>query len=112
MLRKIIDCESLENFPKKVFDGVCFNKIASLSCTNCSSTITRIHRRFFSEYVPKNYPGLHRRGFPTWFLKDSSLQNFGKGPARYLCHSLSNKRAGLQSIGCNFTEKEVLDKNI
>ena len=49
---EIIDCE---NFPKNVYDGVCFNKIASLCCTNCSSTITRIHHRFFSEYVPKNY---------------------------------------------------------
>ena len=54
MLRKIIDCESLKNFPKNVYDGVCFNKIASLCGTNCSSTITSIHRRFFSEYVPKN----------------------------------------------------------
>ena len=58
MLRKISDCESLENFPKNVYDGVCFNKIASLYCANYNSTITRIHQRLFSEYVPKNYiPG-------------------------------------------------------
>ena len=58
MLRKTIGCESLENFPKNVYDRVCFNKIACPGCTNCNSTITRIYRRFFSEYVPKSYmPG-------------------------------------------------------
>ena len=55
---KIIDCQSLENFPKNVYDGVCFNTIASLCCTNCNSTISRIHHRFFLEDVPQTYvPG-------------------------------------------------------
>ena len=27
MSRKIIDCESSENFPKNVYDGVCFIKL-------------------------------------------------------------------------------------
>ena len=55
MLRKRIDCKSLENFLKNVSDGVRFSKIASLCCTNCNSSITSIHNRFFSKYVPKNY---------------------------------------------------------
>ena len=55
MLQKIIDCESLENFPENDCDGVCFNKIASLCFTNCSSAITKFHHRFFSEYLPKSY---------------------------------------------------------
>ena len=36
-------------FPKSVWDGVCFNKIASLCCINCSFTITRIYHNFFLE---------------------------------------------------------------
>ena len=43
MLHKIIDCQGLENFLKKVYNGVCFNKIASLRCTGCKSTITKHH---------------------------------------------------------------------
>ena len=55
---KIIDCQSLGNFPKNVYDGVCFNKIASLCCTNCNSTISRIHHKIFLEDVPQTYiPG-------------------------------------------------------
>ena len=111
MLQKITDCESLENFPENVYDGVCFNKIASLCCTNCISTITRMHHRFFFRICSKNcMPGstteVSSRG-----LQDSSLQNFVKVSAWYLCHSLSNKVTGLQSIGCNFAENEVFDKN-
>ena len=50
MLPKTIGSESLENFPKNVYDRVCLNKIACPGCTNCSSTITRIYRW----YVPKS----------------------------------------------------------
>ena len=32
MLRKIIDCESFENSQESVYDGVYFNKVASLQC--------------------------------------------------------------------------------
>ena len=110
MLQKIIDCESLENLPENVYDGVCF-KVASLCCTNCISTITRRHHIFFFRICSKNcMPGstteVSLRG-----LQESSLQNFVKVSARYLCHSLSNKVTGLQSIGCNFAENEVFDKN-
>ena len=41
-MREIIDCKSLENVTKNVYDGVCFNKIARLCCTNCNSTIARM----------------------------------------------------------------------
>ena len=41
-----------------------------LYCTNCNSTITRIHHRFFSEYVPKNYiPGSTTEVSPRGFLQ-------------------------------------------
>ena len=54
MLPKTIGSESLENFPKNVYDRVCLNKIACPGCTSCNSTITRIYRW----YVPKSYmPG-------------------------------------------------------
>ena len=75
MLQKIIDRESLENFPKNVYDGVCFSKIASLCCTNCNSTITSILHRFFSEYVKKNYtPGSTTEVSPRGFCKIALLK--------------------------------------
>ena len=46
---EIIDRESLENFLKHVYDRVCFNKIASLCCTNGNSTTTRTYRRIHQE---------------------------------------------------------------
>ena len=46
---EITDCESLKNFLKHVYDGVCVNKIASLCCTNGNSTVTRIYHRFHHE---------------------------------------------------------------
>ena len=55
MLQKIIDWESLENFPKKVCDEACFNKIGILCCTNCKCAIISIHQRFFSGNSPKIY---------------------------------------------------------
>ena len=68
MLRKIVDSEILENFPKN--DEVCLNKVASLCCTNCNVTVTSIHQRFFSEYVPKIYiPGSTTDISPSGFCK-------------------------------------------
>ena len=55
MLWKIIDRESSENFPKNVYNGVCFNKISHLCCGNWNRTITRNHHKLYSEYAPKNY---------------------------------------------------------
>ena len=70
MLRKISDCESLENFPKNVYDGVCFNKLASLYCANCNCTTTRIHHRFFFRICSKElYSGFHHKSFPRGFWK-------------------------------------------
>ena len=43
MLWKII---GWENFLKNVRAGICLNKISSLCCTNCNSTIIRIYCRF------------------------------------------------------------------
>ena len=79
MLRKIIVCESLENFPKNVYDGVCFNSIAGLCRIKCSSTMTRIHRRFFIEYAPKNYiSGSTTEVSPLDFCKLALYKILGK----------------------------------
>ena len=107
---EIIDCESST---MNVYDGACLNKIASLCCTNCNSMITIIYYRFFSEYVPKNYIlGSTTEVSPRGFCKKALYKISEEFFARYLCHSLSIKVASLQSIGCNFTEKEVSNKNI
>ena len=50
MLRKILDCE---NSQENVSNGVYFSETASLQCTDCISTIKRLHNSFFSEDVVK-----------------------------------------------------------
>ena len=60
MLETITECESLKNVSQNVYDELLFNKIASLFCTNCSSTIFRIYHRYLL-------------AFPKWFLQDRSL---------------------------------------
>ena len=78
------------NWLKNVYGGVCFNKIASLCCTNCNSTITCIHQSFFPEYVSKNY-------IPSSTTK-VSLRGFYKILEKFLqdiCHFLSYKVADL-----------------
>ena len=52
MLRIIIYCGSLENSQENFYDGVYLSNVASLQYTGCSSTIKRLHRRFFEKYVP------------------------------------------------------------
>ena len=51
MLRKILDCESLKIL--NVSDEVYFSEAASLQCTDCISTINRLHNSLLSEDVPK-----------------------------------------------------------
>ena len=48
ILRKIIDCKSLENS-----QGISFNKVLSLQFSDCNFAIKNIHHRFFSGNVPK-----------------------------------------------------------
>ena len=48
ILRKIIDCKSLENS-----QGVSFIRVISLQFSDCNFAIKRIHHRFFLENVPK-----------------------------------------------------------
>ena len=45
-------------------------------------------------------------------LAKQFFSNLGKCLARYLYHFFSNKIAGLQSIGCNFTENDLFGKNV
>ena len=48
ILRKIIDCKSLENS-----QGVSFIRVISLQFSDCNFAIKRIHRRFFLRNIPK-----------------------------------------------------------
>ena len=41
-----------EHFWRTAADFILVN-FAALQCTDCNSTINRLHHRFFSEYVPK-----------------------------------------------------------
>ena len=54
MLRKINDCESFEMSQESVYDGVLFSKVVCLQCPDCSSSIKRLHHRFFPQYVSKS----------------------------------------------------------
>ena len=38
MLRKMIDCESLETSQETFYEGVSFKKVTSLQCSNCNFT--------------------------------------------------------------------------
>ena len=51
MLRKTIGCESLINSQKSVYRGNNFSKVASLQSTDSSSTVNRLHHKFFPEHV-------------------------------------------------------------
>ena len=53
MLRKIIDCESLETSQENVYDRVSFSKVNSLPRSNYNFTIKRTYHIFILEYVPK-----------------------------------------------------------
>ena len=54
MLRKIIDGKSLEISQKSVYEGVSFNKVTNLQCSDCKFAIKIAHHRFlFLEYLPK-----------------------------------------------------------
>ena len=53
MLRKIIDCESLETSQENVYDGVSFSKVKSLPRSDYNFTIKRTYHTFILEYVPK-----------------------------------------------------------
>ena len=53
ILRKIIDCKSLENSQGNFYGGVSFSRVISLQFSDCNFAIKRIHRRFFLGNVPK-----------------------------------------------------------
>ena len=50
---------------------------------------------------------LFRHGWYNIFFKI-----LGKFFGRYLCHSFPDNVAGLQSVGCNYTENDLFDKSI
>ena len=56
MLRRIIDCQSFKNSQENFYNGVCFSKVVSLQCADCT---------LFSENVPK-----------TSFLKRTFFKKF------------------------------------
>ena len=51
--RKIIECKSLEISQKNVYNGVYFNKVTNLQCSDCNFAIKITHYRYFFENVPK-----------------------------------------------------------
>ena len=53
ILRKIIDCKSLENSHGNFYGGVSFSKVVNLQFSDCNFAIKNIHHRFFSGNVPK-----------------------------------------------------------
>ena len=53
ILRKIIDCKSLENSQGNFYGGVSFSKVINLQFSECNSAIKNIYYRFFSGNVPK-----------------------------------------------------------
>ena len=53
ILRKKIDCKSLENYQRNFHDEVSFSKVTSLQFSDCNFAIKRIHHRFFLENLPK-----------------------------------------------------------
>ena len=108
MLRKIIDCESLGNSQENFYGGVYVSKIASLQCNNYKSIISRLHHRFFSEFVPKisclrkksmvyqrfsnfNKNWAHRSPFQR--SAEKSDKGIGKSPSRKF---FSSKYVGLE----------------
>ena len=52
ILRKIIDCKSLENFQGNLYSGVSFSKVISPQFSDCNFVVKNIHHRFFSGNVP------------------------------------------------------------
>ena len=53
ILRKIIDCKSLENPQGNFYGGVSSSKVINLQFSDCNFAIKRIHHRFFLGNVPK-----------------------------------------------------------
>ena len=51
MLRKVIDCGSLNISQEHFYGGVSFSKVTSLQCLGCNFAMNRTHYRFFLEYV-------------------------------------------------------------
>ena len=43
---------SLEIFQENVYDGVSFNKVTNLQCSDCNFAIKITHHRYFFENVP------------------------------------------------------------
>ena len=52
MLRKIIDCKSLEISKENVCENV--SKVTSLQCSDCNFTIKKTHHRFFYRICTEN----------------------------------------------------------
>ena len=92
MLRKIIECESLDISQENFYDGVSFSKAASLHCSGCNFTIQKTHYRLFVKYVLKTSCLKKNNKFqkqsPRVFFKKGVLRNFAKFTGKYLSQSL------------------------
>ena len=141
MLRKINDCESLEISQENVYDGVFFSKVVYLQCPDCSSSIKRIHRRLFPQYVSKSIclkkNILRKKSMMENVLiklrpcstKSAILSKteLNRVHVRPFCRSAENsnvftkkpsrrrllfsKVAGLEFLSCNLIKKELYHKD-
>ena len=92
MLQKIIDCKSFKNSQE---NGVYFTNVASLRCRDCTSTINRLHHKFFSENVLKT--GCLKRTFLKKFLVYQRCKIFP------WWKNLFSKNAGLELLKTDST---------
>ena len=53
MLQKITDGKSSEISQDNAYEGVSFNKVTNLQCSDCNLAIKIAHHRYFLEHVPK-----------------------------------------------------------
>ena len=53
MVKKIIDGKSLKISRENVYEGVSFNKVTNLQCSDCNFAIKIARHRYFLEYAPK-----------------------------------------------------------
>ena len=72
ILKKTIDCKSLENSQGNFFGGVSFSKAISLQFSDCNFAIRRIRHRFFLGNVPK---AVFQKNKESLFLRKKSIMD-------------------------------------
>ena len=97
ILRKIIDCKSLENPQGNFYGGVSSSKVISLQFSDCNLAIKRINHRFFVGNVPKS----NFKKIKSLFLRKRSIVD-----------QRLNKAAALSYTTLNFIKKAELVQDL